>query len=254
MPIPLDNFLLVFVRLTGLFLSAPIFASRQLPGQVKVLMITVLAAFMAMIIKPEYAAAITTPGMMIAALVVELLIGYTLGFIAYLFISSVQLAGQLMDMQLGFAMVNVVDPMSGMQAPLMGNFGYLLALLSYLSMNGHHYLLEALAESYRFIPVLGFAVDGSFIALLLEMSAIMFVLAVKLSAPVVLAVMISDVSLGFIARTVPQMNVFVVGMPLKIIVGMFILFMVLPMFIWFTGYIAGYTFDYIDTFLKIMLY
>lgn len=252
MPIPLDNFLLAFVRLTGLFLSAPIFASQQLSVRIKVLMVVALAAFMAMYIDPQYEAVINTPGLMVAALAMELLIGYTLGFIAYLFFSAIQLAGQMMDMQLGFAMVNVVDPMSGMQAPLMGNFGYLLALLSYLGMNGHHFLLEALAESYRYIPVLGFKLDGSFIALLMEISAIMFVLAVKMSAPVVLAVLISDISLGFVARTVPQMNVFIVGMPLKIMVGMFILFMVLPMFIWFTSYIASMTFDYVYLYLKMM--
>ncbi len=253
MPIPLDNFLFAFARLTGLFLSAPIFASQQLPVRIRVLMIVILAGFMAMFIKPSYGISISSPGLMIAALAVELIIGYTLGFVAYLFFASVQLAGQLMDMQLGFAMVNVVDPMSGMQAPLMGNFGYLLALLTYLGMNGHHYLLEAIYDSYKYIPVLGFSMDSNFLALLMEVTAVMFVLAVKISAPVVLAVLISDISLGFIARTVPQMNVFIVGMPLKIIVGMFILFMILPAFVWFTGYLASMSFDYVGLLLRMQL-
>lgn len=253
MPIPLDNFLLAFVRLTGLFISAPIFASRQLPVRIRVLMITILAAFMASFIQPHYNIEITTPGYMVAALAVELFIGYTIGFIAYLFFAAVQLAGQLMDMQLGFAMVNVVDPMSGMQAPLMGNFAYLLALMSYLSMNGHLYLLEAVAESYKYIPVLGLKVDGSFMGLLVQTSSAMFVLAVKIAAPVVMAILISDISLGFIARTVPQMNVFVVGMPLKIMVGMVVLFMILPIFIWFTGYLTSMTFEYVDMFLRASL-
>ena len=98
---------------------------------------------------------ITHFGMFIMAWGLEVLIGYTLGFVAYVIFAGIQLAGQMMDMQMGFGIVNVIDPQSGTQVPLIGNFQYLVAIMVFLGINGHHLLLRALNDSYHFIPVLG---------------------------------------------------------------------------------------------------
>ncbi|MDD2620543.1 MAG: flagellar biosynthetic protein FliR, partial [Syntrophomonadaceae bacterium] len=132
MPYAMEGFFLILGRLTGLFLSAPIFSSRMIPGRVKGLILILLAAAMAYFVPVNYGQNITTPAYFLAALVVEILIGYTIGFIAYLVLATIQLAGQIMDMQMGFAIVNVVDPQSGTQIPLMGNFTQIFALLIYL--------------------------------------------------------------------------------------------------------------------------
>ncbi len=252
MPYALESFFLILGRLSGLFLSAPIFSSRMIPGRVKGLIIILLAAAMAYFVPVKYGQGLTTPAYFLAALVLEILIGYTIGFIAYLVLATIQLAGQIMDMQMGFAIVNVVDPQSGTQIPLMGNFTQILALLIYLIINGHHYLIQALVQSFNIIPVMGLSMDNNFIDLIIEMSVKMFVIAVKISAPVLVSVLIIDIAMGFVARTVPQMNVFIVGMPLKILLGMVTLLIMLPIYLWVFGSLFNEFFSYVDQVILVM--
>jgi flagellar biosynthetic protein FliR len=237
---------MVFGRMTGLFLSAPVFANRQMPARIKILVIILLSVCMAYFVPVNYAVQLTSPAYFIAALVVEIAIGYAIGFVAYVCFGAIQLAGQIMDMQMGFAIVNVVDPVSGTQIPLMGNFNNLVALLVYLSMNGHHYLIQAVQQSYQAIPVLGARIDGDFMDLLIKITVYMFAIAVKISAPVVIAILTTDVAMGFVARTVPQMNVFIVGIPLKIFMGLIALLVMLPVYIWFMGLLFERFFGYLD--------
>lgn len=246
LPIALESFFMVFGRMTGLFLSAPVFANKQMPARIKILIIIVLSAAMAYYVPVNYAVQLTTPAYFIAALVLEVAIGYTIGLVAYVCFAAIQLAGQIMDMQMGFAIVNVVDPMSGTQVPLMGNFSNLLALLIYLSINGHHYLLQALAQSYQVIPVLGAHISTNFMDLLVEITVYMFIMAVKISAPVVIAILTTDIAMGFVARAVPQMNVFIVGIPLKIFMGLIALLVMLPVYVWCMAVLFERFFGYLD--------
>lgn len=241
-----EGFLLVFARVSGLFLSAPIFSSRQMPGQIKIVTILVLAAMMAYFLPVAAGPAAASPLYMLAAIVLEVLVGYTIGFIAYMLFAGIQLAGQLMDMQMGFAIVNVVDPQSGTQIPLMGNLTQTVALLSYLAVNGHHYLLQAVAQSYQVVPVLGLKLGGAFYRSLFAISAEMFVIALKVAAPLVIAILITDIAMGFIARTVPQMNVFIVGLPLKIMMGLGCLLFLFPVYLWVFDALFSRFFGYLD--------
>ncbi|HBQ24767.1 MAG TPA: flagellar type III secretion system protein FliR [Syntrophomonas sp.] len=252
MPFALEGFLLIMTRISGLFLSAPILSSRIIPVRVKVLTIIGLAAVMVYFIPVNYIRAIDTPGFFIAALAVEILIGYTIGFVAYMVFAAIQLAGQVMDMQMGFAIVNVVDPQSGTQIPLMGNLTQTISLLMYLAIDGHHYLFQALIQSYKLIPVLGLSLNAGFYDLIFDISVYMFVIAVKIAAPIVIAIMTADIAMGFIARTVPQMNVFIVGLPLKILVGLGTLFVVMPVYIWVFNMLFAKFFTYLDQIIKLM--
>ncbi len=246
MNLALDGFFMVLGRLSGLFLSAPIFASRQLPGRLKVLIVILLSAVMSSFVPVKYSMSLESPVTFIAAFVAEIFIGYAIGFVAYVVFAAIQLAGQLMDTQMGFSMVNVLDPQSGTQVPLMGNFNYLLALIVYLTLDGHHYLLQAVAQSYNVIPVLGANLGKGFIDIIANLTAYMLVMAVKISAPIVVAILITDVSMGFISRTVPQMNVFIVGLPVKILVGLLALILLMPVYIWFIGILLSQCMKYID--------
>lgn len=252
MPFALETFLLLFGRISGLFLSAPIFASRQLPVRIKVLTIVILAATLAYFVPIQYSQAILNPVHFLAAIIIEVLIGYTIGFVIYILFGAIQLAGQLMDMQMGFGIVNVVDPQTGTQIPLLGNLTQTLALLVYLAVDGHHYLLQAIAQSYKFIPVLGLSLDAKFTKLLVEISVFMFIIAVKIAAPIVIAVLTTDIAMGFIARTVPQMNVFIVGLPLKILVGLVALLLMLPVYIWLYSHLLTRFYEYLDRIIILM--
>ncbi len=246
-----EGFLLVIGRTSGLFISSPVLSSRQIAIQVKILLILLFSGMVAYI-TPMQTASITNSSLFILALVIELLIGYTIGFVAYVIYAGIQLAGQLMDMQMGFGIVNVIDPQSGTQVPLIGNFQYLVALMVFLGVNGHHYLLRALNDSYRFIPVLGATFDGRFVGFMMEMGAYMFVIGLKLAAPVVASLFLADLALGFIARTVPQMHVFVVGLPLKIGAGLVMVMFTLPVFVWFTQILMENFFSYLDNLIIVL--
>jgi len=223
-----------------------------MPVRVKVLVIVALAAMMAYFVPITYAQEITTPGYFMAALAVEIMIGYTIGFVAYMVFGAIQLAGQIMDMQMGFGIVNVVDPQSGTQIPLMGNLTQTVALLLYLAIDGHHYLFQALVQSYKVVPVLGLNLNGKVTDLIIQISVYMFVIAVKISAPIVIAILTSDIAMGFVARTVPQMNVFIVGLPLKILVGLGSLLIMMPIYIWVFNQLFARFFEYLDQVLKLM--
>ncbi|MNC12746.1 Flagellar biosynthetic protein FliR [compost metagenome] len=145
---------------------------------------------------------------------------------------AIQTAGSFIDIQIGFGIANVIDPMTGTSAPVIGNFKYLIATLLFLSMNGHHYLLDAIVYSYKWVPIdndlLIKMIDGSLSEFLVRSFAQSFMLAFQMSAPLVTALFLTDIGLAFLARTAPQYNVFVIGVPLKIIVGLVLLLLLMP--------------------------
>lgn len=243
---------MVLGRTSGIFLSAPIFSARQLPVRLKVLMAVVLSLIISMVAPVESTKTLNSPGIFALAVASEILVGYALGFVVYLAFAAIQLAGQLIDMQMGFGIVNVIDPQSGTQVPLVGNFQYLIALLVFLSIDGHHMIIRALYNSYKLIPVLGARFDGQFVQFIVGLAGSMFVVAVQIAAPIVAAIFLSDIALGFLARTVPQMNVFIVGLPLKIFGGLFMLLAVMSVFIWFVQILLGRFFDYLDLLIKVL--
>ena len=135
-----------------------------------------------------------------------------------------------MDMQIGFGMVNVIDPMMGGQVPMMGNFFYILTALFFLMIDGHHILFKALFESYSIIPLGGFAFSATLLTNIVNVMAVTFLIGVQISIPILAALLMTEVGLGILSRTVPQMNVFVIGMPLKIGLGLLTLYFMFPVF------------------------
>lgn len=165
----------------------------------------------------------------------EVLIGILLGFVAYLFFTVTQIAGSFVDMQMGFGIANVVDPMTGAQSPILGNLKFFLAVLTFLAIDGHHYLLMGIMNSYDWVPLdnefFTRIYEGSVSTFLLRTLSTMFVLAFQLSAPLITALFLVDVALGMLARTAPQFNVFVIGLPLKILVGYIVYLVMIPGFL-----------------------
>ena len=138
----------------------------------------------------------------------------------------------------------------------MGNFKYMFALLLFFTMNGHHYLLDGIIRSYDWVPLSNELfmrmADGSLSEFLIKTFGQSFVLAFQMSAPLVTALFLTDIGLGFLARTAPQFNVFAVGMPLKIIVGLMILFLLVPSFSYIFGDLFGIMFESMQTLLGII--
>lgn len=226
-------FLLVFVRITGIFMMTPVFSSHNIPGHVKASLALIITYILFPLVFNNTA---VIPDHFLAYMfmvVGELIVGLILGFVSSLFFSAIQMAGQMLDMQIGFGIINMIDPLSGQQAPLIGNFKYILALITFLSINGHHVLLSALFASFKLIPVTGVVLPVALAEFMVNMVSWMLIIAVKISLPVIVALLLTDMALGILARTMPQMNIFVVGVPGKIIIGIFVLSIALPFYIFF---------------------
>ncbi|MGD8191028.1 flagellar biosynthetic protein FliR [Brevibacillus ginsengisoli] len=225
----LPYFLLVFVRLTSFFVSAPIFSMRGVPNHFKIGLAFVVALVSSFYV--PFQDKIPMDLSFILYAVKEVLIGLLLGLITQMLFYAVQIAGGLIDMQAGFAMANVIDPRTGAYVPLTGNFNNILATFYFLSIDGHHMLIRGVIASYKAIPIdrmwAPFGSENLFMYIVKVFSE-MFTSAFLIAAPVVVALFLVDLSLGIIAKTVPQFNIFVVGMPIKVFATFLMLIVVLP--------------------------
>ncbi len=222
-----EIFLIVLVRVSGIFVISPFFSSQNISNTVKVGLTVFISVIMTLMLDIELKALEISP---IILVIKELITGMIIGFICYLFFSTFYTLGQIVDMSMGFGMVNVVDPQNRIQVPLMGNFYYFLALYILLGINGHHVIIRALADSYKFIPIGTFDLSKNIAFFLIEILAKTFAIGFMLSTPIIISIFLLDLVLGILVRTIPQMNVFVVGLPLKILIGLFVIIITVPIF------------------------
>ena len=223
-------FLLIFVRVLSMISFLPFIGSQSVPVQLK----TGFSFLIAIVLFPVVPVAPTSELLLnipsfVFIIVKEMFIGITIGFAASLLFAAVQFAGRLVDTQMGFALVQVVDPFSNTESTVTGQFQILIFSIIFLVVNGHYFLLLAIQKSFELIPLFGAHLPTSDVAsYLTSMVANIFVLAIRLAAPVFSVLVLTSLSLGIIARTVPQINVFFVGLPLKIGLGVTTLAIVLP--------------------------
>lgn len=243
--------MLVLVRMSALFVVTPVFGRREMPSYLKI----GLAFFCSMVLVPLLGdVKLEYHHLFEFAIIVarEFLVGIILGFVSFLVFSALYVAGQIIDIQIGFGMINVLDPTMNTQVPLMGNFIYILTTLLFLMMNGHHILLAALFKSYSILPINSFVLSEQLVNNMTTIFVEVFVIGFKISIPVLAAALLAEVALGILAKTVPQMNVFVVGIPLKIGIGLLTLYLMFPVFF----KVITATFDkmyiYIDLIIKSM--
>ncbi len=241
MQIPLDiatsqvvGFMLVVARLSGLFLIAPVFSSQMIPVRIKVMMLGALAATLTPIVMGQAPPMPDGVVDLVTSIILESIVGLAIGFTVALVFTAVQVGASYIDTAIGFSMANIIDPLNNIQASVLGSFYSLIATLAFLAVNGHHWLLAGFKQSYDVVPI-GAAPDvqrmsenlfGAFGAL--------FATAFQIAAPVLVTLILVDVVLGIVARVVPQMNVFFVGIPLKIGVGLAAVIITLPAF---TGFL-----------------
>lgn len=227
-------FMLIFCRMTAFFVVAPVFSSRSLPSSFKIGISGIISLFILLIQGVNQP--IPTDLEYILLILREILIGLLIGFVAYMLFSVIQTAGSFIDIQIGFGIANVIDPMTGTTAPVIGNFKYIFATLIFFAINGHHYLLDAVIRSYNWIPLDNEAflrlASGNVTEFIVSAFGHSFVLAFQMAAPLIATLFLTDVALGFLARTAPQFNVFVIGIPLKIIVGLAMLMLLVSGFVY----------------------
>lgn len=226
----LDTLLLIFIRVLGLLMMVPIFSNRNVPQMSKV----ALAIFTSMIVlsstslqAPVSSEDLVGYGL---AVIMEFITGYTIGFGAYMVYSILSLAGQFVDMQIGFSMVNVFDPMSQIQLTITGNLYYYILIMITLITNAHHYFLRAFLESFTYIPLGGMVISPGLNESIIGFMNNYFSMALRIASPIFFVMLITNVILGVLARAVPQLNMFVIGFPIKILFGLSTIFVMMTVF------------------------
>lgn len=223
------TFLLVVARLSGLFLLAPVFNSSMLPMQIKIITLLVLAAMMT----PMVAHGVQLPDsqiMLVVLIVKEALIGLVIGFAVALVFSAVQMGASFIDTSIGFSLASVFDPTTNSQSSVLGTFYTTMATLIYLAINGHHWLLLAFARSFEAMPITSMPNVMHMMNGIQSVVSNLLTMAFQIAAPVLVTLLLVDIVLGVLSRVVPQMNVFFVGIPLKIAVGLMAIIISLPVF------------------------
>ena len=233
-PLPqFQMFLLVFLRVTAILMIVPIFDSRSIPLLFKVglsFSVSVLLFPMLELSGVVFLDKVLPFGLKVIG---EIMLGVIIGFSVRLIFAGIQLAGQLAGFQMGFAIVNVMDPITSSQGSIISALKNLVAMLIFLSINAHHWFLRGVVESFRLVPPLEFHFSESLTEQLMRLAGNMFVIAVKVGAPIIVTLLLTSVALGLVARTVPQMNIFIVAFPIKIAIGLLVFGLSLPFLAFF---------------------
>jgi len=220
---------IIFIRVCAIILSIPFLDSKNVPVLVKIGLSLAISIILIQIINSDNFIIRSSTTTFILGLIGEVLLGLIIGLSVKLVFSGIQLAGQLVGIQMGFGMAMVLDPMAGSQVSLIAQIKNIFAMLIFLTINAHHWFIRALVESFQIIPPLSFRISGSLLEQLLRLVGNMFIISLKVGAPVLRsALLITTAALGIIARTVPQMHIFIVAMPIKIMVGLFIIILAMP--------------------------
>lgn len=223
-----EIYFLILVRLASFLMAVPFFSIRGLPVILKIGFSLILAAIVYMAL-PKSNIAIPSTLVFYLLLTKEVTIGLMMGFITTLMFRSIQIAGQLTDIQIGFAMSAIFDPATQSTTSLFGRVYNWIGLVIFFTINAHHYLIKAIMESFIFAPVGIASLEKVGIINISYLFSRSFLIAFQIGVPLIIVAFMTDMVMGFIARTVPQLNVFILGMPLKVLGSLFALLLLLPL-------------------------
>lgn len=217
--IPVDkfqSFLVCASRVGALIGSIPIFTSEQTPAKFRTGLAIGTSLILFPVLEPFIPSVNFSPVNLTVLLANEALLGFMVGLVARLIFTAVELGGTVIGYQMGFAAANVLDPQNQHQISLMSQFQNVFAILIFLTLNIHHHFLQALVHSYQILPPGYLDFSGEAIPFLMHLSANMFVLGIKFSAPILAILLLSGLILGIMSRVFPQLNVFLLSFPLNI--------------------------------------
>lgn len=216
-------FILVLARIVTMVSLVPIYGSGAVPTQTKIGFSLLLSFIIFPIVVRDFPPIPEHLLLFFGLMFREVLVGVLMGLVTSIIFAAVQLSGQIFGMQIGFGIVNVIDPLSDLQISILGQFEFLVAIMLFLAVGGHHLLIAAMANSYLHVPLGAFAVNAPLTEQVTQMLGKMFDIAFKVGFPMIAAIFLINIVMGVIARTVPQMNIFIVGLPLNIFVGLIVM-------------------------------
>ncbi len=244
-------FILVLFRFLGLFILTPILSSESWPRRLKIALAFLLAVATTPMISARYELQVPEHILfMLGDIIRELGIGLIIGFMVQLVFAAFQLAGQFIDLKLGFMIANVFDPVSGVQVPLSGQFKNSLASLLFLAINGHIILIDAVYSTFDTVPPGQLVVGERAWGIMFRHAGDMFITAFMIALPIIGTVFMADVIFGFLARSIPQMNIFIVGLPAKIFIGFLMFFLAVNLIFGYYLDVFAELFEHIEEMLR----
>ena len=249
----IDYVFLMFIRVSGILISSPIFGRKNVPSMSKIGFCVILTIVFVMSV-PEPSVFPVYRNMLEYGLVCvkELLFGVAMGFVLTTMFNVVMTAGAIMDYQIGYSMASIYDPQNNTQTPVTGSFFNIMLIVSFFSLDGHLRLIEVLYKTVEAVPIGAAAAPPAIMWVAAEVMSSAFVLSVMVAMPVLAAGLVLEIALGAMIKTVPQMNMFVVGIPFKIILGLLMLTFSVTIFADFSKSIFNKAFDYIGIMFNIL--
>lgn len=230
-PVQIIGFVVIFARITGMMLFAPLLGDRNIPPQVKIGFAFILSLlFYPVVTKLQIP---RNPDLLDMAMLmlVEVSVGVLIGFTARLMLAGISMAGDVAGFQMGLSIANIFDPTSQTQVPLIGQIQTIFALFLLVVMDGHHLLIQALIFSYGPIQPGGFTLTQPLFTQIVGMGGAVFSTGVQVGAPLIVAMLAANFTIGLMGRSVPQINVIVVGFPFTIALGLLVMALGFPFFI-----------------------
>lgn len=217
-----EFFLLILIRMSGFILTAPIFSMKNIPVPVKIALSlgTAILIYTILPYQPlEYRGVIGFAGLVVQEMIFGILLGYVTNICTYI----LNFSGQLIDMEIGFGMVNLIDPLNNLNITVTGNlYSYFVTMIMIVT-NMHHYILKAFIDVYQLIPIGEIKFQANLFEIMLRFMNDYFIIGFRIVLPVFASMLVVNVVLGVLARVAPQMNMFVVGIQLKVFIGLAVL-------------------------------
>ncbi len=223
----LQSFFWILVRVSTLFFLLPLFGARNIPSMWKAGLSFIIAIVLAPVVPtPDYYP--VTSAQIIVGVLSEVLMGAIIALTIRMFFTATEMGGQFMSFQMGFSMARAVDPQTGSPSTVLTQFLYIFTILIFFSINGHHMFIKIMADSFKIVPTNSIHFNPAIGEELVKASGNMFLYGIKIAAPIMVALFLSNLCLGIVARTVPQVNILMVGFPINLSIGL-VLFSIILM-------------------------
>ena len=216
-----------FVRISALFMVAPVFGAQMVPVRIRVMLAFILSLLVAPLLPPAPGVdPVSLAGVMLMAQ--QVLIGTAMGFMVHMVFQTLVIAGEAMANGMGLGFARMVDPANGVQVPVISQFFIIMATLLFVTLNGHLMLIDLVVRSFHLLPIGEGGLSPAGFRMVAAWGSQMFVGALLIALPAVTAMLVVNVSLGVITRAAPQLNIFAVGFPLMILLGFVFIMMSTP--------------------------
>ncbi len=244
--------ILVFIRLTSFFLVAKSLFPKGTPAILKGAIGMILSFSIISGINYQAVLEINNNYMLVYSIVSEIMSGIILGFIANMIFEFIRMAGGYMDIQIGLSMMNILDPSSETTSTPFSNLSYFISMVIFFIIDGHHLLIKCLIQSFKVVNIGQNIVFQDTFSVVLDAFREYFVIGVKIAIPLVLIIIITDLCMALVSRTVPAINVMILGMPVKMVVGLLTFIALLPIMIKLISYAFNSIPDIIEEILKVL--